>query len=112
MIALLAAVASLLSFRIRSRTSLELEVIALRHLLSVLAPQQTFKEIDGRPDSDASDDQKQPELAVGQGPRVFSTRFRISAITASSSTPKRSRGSCETLGGSYQRMQSNAASLR
>jgi hypothetical protein len=40
MIALLAAIASLLSFRIRSCTSLELEVIALRHPLSVLKRQR------------------------------------------------------------------------
>lgn len=40
MIALLAAVASLLSFRIRSRTSLELELIAPRHQLSVLKRQR------------------------------------------------------------------------
>jgi hypothetical protein len=35
-ITFLAATAFLLSFRLRSRTSLELEVIALRHQLSVL----------------------------------------------------------------------------
>jgi len=58
MITFLAAITSLLSFRIRSRTSLELEVIALRRLLSVLVPQQTFKEINSRPNSDAGDDQK------------------------------------------------------
>jgi hypothetical protein len=37
---LLAAIASLLSFRIRSRASLELEVIALRHQLGVLKRQR------------------------------------------------------------------------
>jgi hypothetical protein len=37
---LLAAMASLLSFRLRSRASLELEVIALRHQLSVLKRQR------------------------------------------------------------------------
>jgi hypothetical protein len=36
MITFLAAIASLISFRLRSRASLELEVIALRHQLSVL----------------------------------------------------------------------------
>jgi hypothetical protein len=36
MIAFLSAIVSFLSFRIRSRASLELEVIALRHQLGVL----------------------------------------------------------------------------
>ena len=36
MITFLSAIVSFLSFRIRSRASLELEVIALRHQLSVL----------------------------------------------------------------------------
>jgi len=36
MIALLSAVGSLLSFRVRSRASLELELIALRHQVTVL----------------------------------------------------------------------------
>ena len=40
MITLLAAVVSLLSFRLRSRASLELEVIALRHQLRVLRRQR------------------------------------------------------------------------
>src|SRR5512147_2219318 len=40
MIAFLSAVGSLLSFRIRSRASLELEVVALRHQLAVLRRQR------------------------------------------------------------------------
>jgi putative transposase len=40
MIAFLATIASLLSFRIRTCTSLELEMIALRHQLSVLKRQR------------------------------------------------------------------------
>jgi putative transposase len=40
MLTFLAAIASLLSFRLRSRTSLELEVIALRHQLAVLKRQR------------------------------------------------------------------------
>jgi putative transposase len=40
MLTFLAAVASLLSFRLRSRASLELEVIALRHQLGVLKRQR------------------------------------------------------------------------
>jgi hypothetical protein len=40
MITFLAAIASLLSFRIRSRASLEFEVIALRHQLGVLQRQR------------------------------------------------------------------------
>src|SRR5271168_2550395 len=40
MITLLSAVGSLLSFRIRSRASLELEVVALRHQLTVLRRQR------------------------------------------------------------------------
>jgi hypothetical protein len=40
MIALLSAVGSLLSFRIRSRTSLELELVALRHQVTVLRRQR------------------------------------------------------------------------
>jgi len=40
MLTLLAAVGSLLSFRLRSRASLELEVIALRHQLAVLKRQR------------------------------------------------------------------------
>ena len=40
MIALLSAVGSLLSFRLRSRASLELELIALRHQVSVLRRQR------------------------------------------------------------------------
>jgi hypothetical protein len=36
MLMLLSAVGSLLSFRLRSRTSLELELVALRHQLTVL----------------------------------------------------------------------------
>jgi hypothetical protein len=55
MITLLATITSLLSFRIPSRTSLELEVIALQRLLSLLFPQQTFKEINSRPNSDAEE---------------------------------------------------------
>ena len=44
MIALLSTVGSLLSFRIRSRASLELELVALRHQLTVLRRQRS-----GRP---------------------------------------------------------------
>src|SRR5499433_531239 len=40
MIALLAAVGSLLSFRLRSRVSLELELVALRHQVTVLRRQR------------------------------------------------------------------------
>src|SRR6202158_4032580 len=40
MIALLSAVGSLLSFRVRSRASLELELIALRHQVTVLRRQR------------------------------------------------------------------------
>jgi putative transposase len=40
MITFLAAIASLLSFRIRGRASLELEVIVLRHQLAVLKRQR------------------------------------------------------------------------
>src|SRR5260370_17091448 len=40
MIALLSAVGSLLSFRLRSRASLELELVALRHQVSVLRRQR------------------------------------------------------------------------
>jgi len=40
MITRLAAVVSLLSFRLRSRAALELEVVALRHQLSVLRRQR------------------------------------------------------------------------
>ena len=40
MITLLSAVASLLSFRVRSRTSLELELVALRHQVTVLRRQR------------------------------------------------------------------------
>ena len=40
MIALLSAVGSLLSFRVRSRASLELELVALRHQLTVLRRQR------------------------------------------------------------------------
>ena len=39
MIALLSALGSLLSFRVRSRASLELELVALRHQLTVLRRQ-------------------------------------------------------------------------
>ena len=39
MLMLLSAVDSLLSFRLRSRTSLELELVALRHQLTVLRRQ-------------------------------------------------------------------------
>src|SRR5258705_3290667 len=40
MITLLSAVASLLSFRVRSRASLELELVALRHQVTVLRRQR------------------------------------------------------------------------
>jgi hypothetical protein len=40
MLMLLSAVGSLLSFRLRSRTSLELELVALRHQLTVLRRQR------------------------------------------------------------------------
>src|SRR3979490_3278576 len=40
MIALLSAVGSLLSFRVRSRLPLELELVALRHQLTVLRRQR------------------------------------------------------------------------
>src|ERR1700682_1779408 len=40
MIALLSAVGSLLSFRVRSRATLELELVALRHQLTVLRRQR------------------------------------------------------------------------
>ena len=40
MIALLSAVCSLLSFRLRSRASLELELVALRHQVTVLRRQR------------------------------------------------------------------------
>src|SRR3981081_1390655 len=40
MIALLSAVGSLLSFRVRSRASLELELVALRHQVTVLRRQR------------------------------------------------------------------------
>src|SRR6202165_5824978 len=40
MIALLSAVGSLLSFRVRSRASLELELVALRHQVAVLRRQR------------------------------------------------------------------------
>src|SRR5450432_763178 len=40
MIAFLSAVGSLLSFRVRSRASLELELIALRHQVTVLRRQR------------------------------------------------------------------------
>src|ERR1700730_5686406 len=40
MIALLSAVGSLLSFRVRSRASLELELVALRHQLTILRRQR------------------------------------------------------------------------
>jgi len=40
MITLLSAVGSLLSFRLRSRTSLELELVALRHQVTVLRRQR------------------------------------------------------------------------
>src|SRR5258708_25571119 len=40
MITLLSAIGSLLSFRIRSRTSLELELVALRHQVTVLRRQR------------------------------------------------------------------------
>ena len=40
MITLLSAVGSLLSFRIRSRASLELELVALRHQVTVLRRQR------------------------------------------------------------------------
>jgi hypothetical protein len=42
MITFLAAIASMLSFRIRSRSSLELEVTAVRHQLSVLKRQRSW----------------------------------------------------------------------
>src|SRR5262249_7786444 len=40
MIALLSAIGSLLSFRLRSRASLEIELIALRHQVTVLRRQR------------------------------------------------------------------------
>jgi hypothetical protein len=40
MITILCALASLLSFRLRSRTSLELELVALRHQVAVLRRQR------------------------------------------------------------------------
>jgi hypothetical protein len=40
MIALLSAVGSLLSFRVRTRASLELELVALRHQVTVLHRQR------------------------------------------------------------------------
>jgi hypothetical protein len=40
MITILSALASLLSFRVRSRASLELEVVALRHQVTVLRRQR------------------------------------------------------------------------
>ena len=40
MITLLSAVGSLLSFRVRSRASLELELVALRHQVTVLRRQR------------------------------------------------------------------------
>jgi hypothetical protein len=40
MLMLLSAVGSLLSFRLRSRTSLELELVARRHQLTVLRRQR------------------------------------------------------------------------
>src|ERR1700704_1940602 len=41
MITILSALVSLLSFRVRSRTSLELEVVALRHQVAVLRRQRS-----------------------------------------------------------------------
>ena len=40
MVTLLSALSSLLSFRVRSRASLELELVALRHQLTVLQRQR------------------------------------------------------------------------
>ena len=40
MLTLLSALGSLLSFRVRSRASLELELVALRHQLTVLRRQR------------------------------------------------------------------------
>jgi hypothetical protein len=40
MITILSALVSLLSFRVRSRTSLELELVALRHQVAVLRRQR------------------------------------------------------------------------
>ena len=98
MITPLAAITSLHSFRIRSRTSLELEVMLCG--ICVLIPQQTFKEINGRPDSDASDDQKQPELAVGHGPRLLQHAFsHIRHHGFELDAEEVARGSCEPLGG-------------
>jgi hypothetical protein len=102
MITLLAATTSLLSFRIRSRTSLELEVMLCG--ICVLIPQQTFKEINGRPDSDASDDQKQLELAVSHGAPILQHPFpHIGHHGFEPDAEELARGSCKTLGGWRQR---------
>jgi hypothetical protein len=65
MITLLAAITSLLSLRIRSRTSLELEVIALRHQRPY--PSADVQGDQWSPRFPRREDQKQPELAVGHG---------------------------------------------
>ena len=92
MIALLSAVASLLSFRVRSRASLELELVALRHQVTVLRRQRP-----GRPRLFSTDRLLWVWL-YRIWPQVLNTMVLVKPATVSNGIVK---GSASTGGGGH-----------